>query len=178
MAYKGKGKRVNRLELADVFGVAATTVDLWIKNGCPVLERSTGKGSAWVLDTAAIAAWLRDRAVSDAVGEGPGDEENLKLRRMKAETLKAELELAKARGEVAPLEQIERVVNKAFAEVRANMRNLPARVVSQLIGMTDEREFKSVLLGEIDIALESLAHASLADADAPDSDPDEVDGDE
>lgn len=61
----------------------------------------------------------------------------------------------KARGEVAPLEQVERTVNKAFSEVRANLRNLPSRVVSQSISETDELRFKAVLREEIGISLNS-----------------------
>ena len=71
--------------------------------------------------------------------------------------------LAKAKGEVAPLDQVERAVALAFAEVRAGMRNLPQRTVSMLIGETDERRFKSVMMAEIDEVLKSLVTASLLD---------------
>jgi phage terminase Nu1 subunit (DNA packaging protein) len=84
----------------------------------------------------------------------------------------AELDLAKAKGLVAPLDQIERNLARVFAEVRANMRNLPGVVVSQLIGETDERKFKQVMLREIDQVLEVLADADLT-AEPEDGEEDE-----
>jgi phage terminase Nu1 subunit (DNA packaging protein) len=50
------------------------------------------------------------------------------------------------------------------------MRNLPSRTVSLLIGETDERRYKRVLLEEIDQILEVLAKADLLAID--DDDPD------
>ena len=61
---------------------------------------------------------------------------------------------------------------RAFAEVRAGMRNLPQRTVSMLIGETDERRFKSVMMGEIDEVLKSLVTASLLDGYDEESDGD------
>lgn len=166
-----KGKVVNRTGLAEFFGVAPPTVDGWRRNGCPFVTLG-GRGKEWEFDTAAVATWLRDKAVTDATGETLADESELKRRKLAAETEKAELELAKVKGEVAPLDQVERAVAKAFAEVRAGMRNLPQRTVSMLIGETDERRLKSVLMGEIDEVLKSLNAVSLLDGYDEESDGD------
>lgn len=80
-----------------------------------------------------------------------------RLRKLKAEAGMAELELARARNEVAPIAQMERLWERAFATVRANMLAIPSRVVTSLIGETDERRFKSVLSNEIKQALNSAA---------------------
>ncbi|MBF9235571.1 terminase small subunit [Microvirga alba] len=163
-AAKARGQQVTRSGLADVFGVALPTVDGWVRQGCPFLERG-GRGREWKFSTADVMAWLRDKAVAEATGDVQADETELKRRKLAAETAKAELDLAKARGLVAPLDQVERMVSKAFAQVRAGMRNLPGRTVTQLIGETDERKFKTVLLHEIDQVLEALAAANLAEAE-------------
>lgn len=162
MAKAIKGRTVNRSGLAEVFGVAPPTVDQWRKDGAPYVTLG-GRGKEWEYDTAQVAAWLRERDVKAATGDMLADETELKRRKLAAETEKAELELAKAKGEVAPLDQVERAVARAFAEVRAGMRNLPQRTVSMLIGETDERRFKSVMMGEIDEALKSLVTTSLLD---------------
>lgn len=175
MAKPIKGKALTLAEIADFFGVSIPTVNAWIRSGCPYVSKGS-KGVAWSLDSAAVAAWLKDKAVTDATGQSQADEAELKRRKLAAETTKAELELAKAKGELAPLSQVERVVAKAFAEVRAGMRNLPQRTVSMLIGETDERRFKTVLMGEIDEVLKSLNAASLLEA--YDDEADEDDGEE
>lgn len=84
-----------------------------------------------------------------------------KARLTKAQADSAEVEAAKSRGEVCSVATIERNLAGLFAEVKANLRNIPDRVVSGLIGMTDEREFKDVLLREIDLVLEALAESDV-----------------
>lgn len=164
-----KGQEVNRTGLADVFGVALPTVDGWIRNGCPVIQRGA-KGREWKFDTAAVMGWLRDRAVEEATGETQADEAEINRRRKTADMLLAELNLAKAKAVVAPLDQVERKLAGVFAEVRANMRNIPGRIASTLVGETDERRLKQVLLSEIDMALESLAAMDLLAEDDADAD--------
>lgn len=44
--------------------------------------------------------------------------------------------------------------------IQANMRRIPQRAVTQLIGETNERRFKEVLLTEIDLALRSAAEVN------------------
>lgn len=162
MAKSIKGQSVNRTALANIFGVALPTVDLWIRNGLPCVTRG-GRGKQWEFDTAAVAQWLRDKAVTDATGETQADEAEISKRIKRASMELAELELAKAKGLVAPIDQIERMLARVFAEVRAGMRNLPSRTVSMLIGETDERRFKQVLGSEIDQVLEALAKVDLLD---------------
>jgi phage terminase Nu1 subunit (DNA packaging protein) len=55
-------RRVNRAGLAKIFGVPVADVDKWIELGCPYVKRSTGKGDAWILDTADVSNWMIDRA--------------------------------------------------------------------------------------------------------------------
>jgi phage terminase Nu1 subunit (DNA packaging protein) len=62
------------------------------------------------------------------------DERELKRRKLAAETAKVELELAKARGEVVPLRQLERALANTFAEVKTNLRSIPSRVATAIIG--------------------------------------------
>ncbi|PUE21853.1 hypothetical protein B9Z43_01340 [Limnohabitans sp. MMS-10A-192] len=103
--------------------------------------------------------FLQERSLrSDS---SPIDYHMEKARLTKAQADTAEIELAKARQDVASVKQIEKNLAGVFAEVRTNIRNVPDRVVSSLIGMTDEREFKARLLREIDLVLDALAEADV-----------------
>lgn len=103
--------------------------------------------------------FLQERSLrSDS---SPIDYHAEKARLTKAQADTAEIEAAKARQEVASVSTIERNLSGLFAEVRTNLRNIPDRVVSGLIGMTDEREFKEVLLREIDLTLTALAESDV-----------------
>jgi phage terminase Nu1 subunit (DNA packaging protein) len=57
------------------------------------------------------------------------------------------------------------------------MRNIPTRVASALVGNTDEREVKTVLLREIDSVLTALADSDIlieASDDEEDADSGEI----
>lgn len=168
---KGGGQKVNRAELAAVFGVSLPTIDAWVRAGCPCDAKSNGRGSAWVFDTADVARWREQRAADEASGTEVQDEAALKRRKLQADVRLAELELLKATGLVAPLDQVERVLSRAVAEIQSNLRGpMIARLVTQLIGETDERTFKRVALAEVDTVLESLADLDVTVDDVPGDD--------
>lgn len=176
MAEKTPGGTVNRAGLAALHGVSLPTIDAWRREGMPVVKAGS-KGIEWEFDPAAVYAWRMqrelDKAKRDTDEDGnPESMEALERRKLLANTVEAELKVAKARGEVAEIAVMERNLGRAFATVRASLRQVPARVVALLIGETDERRFKSVLLQEIDACLDILASADLT-ADAEDEDEDE-----
>ncbi|ENL2971094.1 terminase small subunit [Escherichia coli] len=92
-----------------------------------------------------------------------------RVRKLRAEATLAELELAKQRGEVAPIEEFQSVWTNRFTTIRANMLQLPQRVVTMLIGETDERRFKQVMTEEIKQILTAAA-SSGTEADYGDED--------
>jgi phage terminase Nu1 subunit (DNA packaging protein) len=162
-----RGKNVTRIEIADLFGVSHTTVDAWIKRGMPVLQRGS-RGKAWQINTAEVSAWLEQRAKESAAGGDQADERELKRRKLAAETAKVELELARVRGEVVPLAQLERALANTFAEVKTNLRSVPSRVATAIIGEETEARIKAVILKEIDQALEALGDFDLEEPDSDD----------
>lgn len=158
---RGRGVILNRTDAADYFGIAMTTLDDWVRRDCPVVQRG-GRGRAWQFNTADLMKWREAdiRAESQGVRSASADE--LKRRKLEAETEMVELDLAKAKEMVAPIEQIERALAKAFGEVRANLRNVvPGRASRRLVGETNQTKIKAVLLEEIDQALEALADDDL-----------------
>lgn len=115
--------------------------------------------------------YLQDRAIT---GNGDIDYATEKSRLTKAQADLAEIEVARSRGDVVGAEQLTRNLTNLFTEIRTNMRNIPGRVSSSLLGLTDERKLKTVLLAEIDQALTSL---SEMDMDIVDSDEENAAGD-
>lgn len=140
-----------------MFGVSLPTVDAWVRAGCPGVKSGVGKAGGWRFNTADVVRWREERAAAEASGDTLVDEQALKRRKLFADTVAAEHSMLVKKQLVAPLDQVERAMTRVFAEVRTNMRSLPGRIVTQLIGETDEINFKSVMLREIDTVLESLA---------------------
>mgnify|MGYP001601902110 FL=1 len=157
-----KGRTLGKQEIADLFGVSEVTVDAWIRKGCPIIQRGS-KGVAWQINSAAVSNWLRERDVENATGNNLSDEQELKRRKLAAETQKAELEMLRVKGELVPLKQLERSLANTFAELKTNMRNIPRRTATALVGETSEVRIKEVLLAEIDQCLEVLAQFTLDD---------------
>jgi len=160
MAFKGKGRHVNREELAEIFGVSLNTITSWLRNGCPY-EQKGRQGKPWRFNTRDVSEWREEQAQLKATGDGPMDETELKLRKLAAEAAQAELDLARDRKQLAPVEEFQRAWAMQSAVIRANVMNVAGRVVSQLIGETDEARFKEVLQAEQIQALESAAEADI-----------------
>jgi phage terminase Nu1 subunit (DNA packaging protein) len=161
MATGVRGMLVNRAKLAEVFDVALTTIDTWVKKGCPVHQRGA-KGIEWQFNTADVARWREDERAKQAAGTAPDDMDKLDLRKAQADTLRAELELAKARDEVAPVAEFEKATSRMLATIRTNALNIPARAALRLLGETNETTFKRILREEITLALETSAESDVA----------------
>lgn len=50
-------KILNRAELAFFFGVAKTTIDSWVRRGCPVKKKAEGRGKQAQFDTVEVFRW-------------------------------------------------------------------------------------------------------------------------
>lgn len=163
---RGQGQKVNRSQLADVFGISLPTVDAWVRAGCPYLVKG-GSGKEWAFDTADVARWRESRAADEATGNEVQDEAALRRRKLAADTKIVELEALAKMGELAPVADMERALTRVMAEMQSKLRGaFIARCVSQLLGEKDERKFKAVLLGEVDSTLEILASMDVTgDAD-------------
>lgn len=155
---------VNRQELSEAMGVSLPTVDRWIRDGCPVKQRGA-KGIPWEFDLAAVVTWWGDRQREAAAGNAPTDMEEAKRRKVAAEAEMAELELAKAKGLVALIEDFRRVEEARNAIIRTNVLNVVQRATLQLLGETDEVVFKKRLRAELVLALETAAKAAIELAD-------------
>ena len=164
MPFITRGKNVTRQEIADLFGVSHTTVDAWVKRGLPVVQRGA-RGKKWVINTAEVSEWIKQREIEKLSGEGVSDAEELKRRKLAAETAKVELELSRLKAEIVPLAQLERALANVFAEMKTRMRSVPSRIATSLIGEDNETRIKAVILQEIDQALEALGDFDLEEPD-------------
>lgn len=160
MAEKSGANTVNRTGLAAVHGVSMPTVDAWVRAGCPVVRKG-GRGLEWEFDPAAVFKWRMERALAEREKNQPDDMETIERRKALALAMEAELRLAKAKEEVAPVAEFERAWARAFAELQTNILNVPQRVILSLLGETDETRFKQVLRAELVAALEQTARAEI-----------------
>lgn len=163
---------VNREQLSQAMGISLPTVNTWVRDGCPVKRRGT-KGVSWEFVLSDVVAWWGNRQ-REAAGGAVDDIKEIDKRTARAKMETAELALAKERGLVAPVREFERVQSAVFAQIRANVMNVPQRVVVQLLGETNEVIFKQKLRAELTLALEASAEADPALDDEDDTDDSET----
>lgn len=156
---KEAGQHVNRTELAKIIGVTVKSIDSWVRHGCPYDQAGIRGRQEWQFNTAHVIKWLRDRDRQQSTSEM----RELQLRKLEAETVRAELDLAKAKGEVALIDDFERAQALVFAAIRTNVLNVPQRVVVQMLGETNETAFKEKLRAELAAALEQSAATQFSE---------------
>ena len=157
--------QVNRAELAELLGCSLPTITSKVQRGMPYLQKGQ-RGKEWMFDTADVIGWEKDQAIKNTVGDlSAVSEDEMKRRKLAAETTIVEIEAAKKRGEVAPLHDMETAWRDAVLEFKARIRLLPSRVAGQLVGLDNETEIKAVLLDEVDQSLTVLSEYSADDDD-------------
>jgi terminase small subunit / prophage DNA-packing protein len=153
---------LNRKQICEFTGWSPNTLDSYIAKGCPFVQKSSGRGNGWKFDSVSVLDWHTHWKLAQHDGsERDYDIEEARRRKMSAEATLAELELAKAMGEVALIREFESAHAKLMAVIRANVMNVPSRAVLQLLGETDETVFKTRLRAELTLALEQAAEAEL-----------------
>jgi phage terminase Nu1 subunit (DNA packaging protein) len=127
------GRKVNRTELAEILGVAVTTIDAMVRRGLPYVQRATSKGKGWLFDTAEVRSWELQRAVENAIGDSEqiGKEEADK-RRAIAQAALAEYELAERRREFISVDLAAEIVRRDYSAVRARLLSMPAKLGPEL----------------------------------------------
>ena len=159
------GEVVNRAHLAAVFGVARTTVDAWVAEGCPVLKRPAKRGDPYEFDSAAVHAWLVERAVRAAAGgEEGGDTAALTAERARLAGAQADMQEMKnqeARGQLLPRDEVTAAVHAAFGIVRARMLALPTRAAPLVAGKRMLPEIKALLTELVREALQELSETEV-----------------
>ncbi|EOT7723583.1 hypothetical protein ACNH1D_004826 [Escherichia coli] len=151
---------VTDADLAELTGLSSRRIRQLVESG-----RLTRSGRNRYQLAEVFMALVEEMSGGDKASELTAE----RVRKLRAEATLAELELAKQRGEVAPIEEFQSVWTNRFTIIRANMLQLPQRVVTMLIGETDERRFKQVMTEEIKQILTAAA-SSGTEADYGDED--------
>lgn len=98
--------------------------------------------------------------LEDAAGSGSALQRE-RTRKVAADATRAELEVARAMGEVAPIAEIEQAWKLRFTIIRQIMMTIPGRVALGIVGEKSERRIAEVLRGEIADGLRRGADAEI-----------------
>ena len=155
------------LELEDVaslLGVSERMVRNYIKdNGLPCTGDGRGRRFVW----ADVREWFVKYRIELAGSRGNlgsqipvVSEETLEeaiLRKTKAEADLKELQLAKERGQVASIADVEKAIAASTIVAQTQILAVPSRLASRLLGMDDYKRVVAILEGEMRQLLSNLA---------------------
>ncbi|MEZ5490289.1 MAG: terminase small subunit [Gammaproteobacteria bacterium] len=151
----------NLQEAAVILGVSLTTMRKYVLDGMPYEQKGT-QGKQWVLNIPDCVQWAKNQAVANAVGDvAQADMEELKKRKLAADTTVAEVEAAKKRGEVIYIEDAVKIRTAEVLAAKARLLSIPARIDHVVAGSTDRRFCRQVITDELYGALEELATGSI-----------------
>jgi phage terminase Nu1 subunit (DNA packaging protein) len=153
-----RGRAATLSEVATVCGVAPETVRRWVDQGCPVLRKSDGRkgGTGWKFSTHDVIEWRIAREKRRSQSEEHIDLEEARRRKLAAEAELAEIEAAKQRGDVVPVEDVAKVVADQLTACRARLLSIPTKLAPVLISSTDLVECRALLEAAVDEALHEL----------------------
>jgi phage terminase Nu1 subunit (DNA packaging protein) len=128
-------RRVNRGQVADLLGVALTTVDAMVRAGMPVIDRP-GRGKPTVFDLLAVLRWRYERQTVAATE----DPEKLEPRDRKAwyEGEAKRREIAERDAELIPAAEAQAAVTAAHGAITAVVQAIPGELQDRA-DLTDEQ---------------------------------------
>ena len=154
------------VDVAELLGVSDRGVRKWIKEkGLPA--KSDPRGFA--LDWPSVLQWYVDYRLAENAGTsgtrkpGTAPDEPLETmeaalaRKTRAEADLKELQLARERGEVAAISDVERVLASANKSIQTLMLALPSSLAPQLIGLADRAKIYAVIDRGVRATLGNLA---------------------
>lgn len=135
------------------------TVQLWLQDGMP---SRLINGSRKVV-RADANAWLRAKAAEDAKGDKskkPSTLQQVELRLEEAKAAKAEIELARLRGELVTVEEAVAAHESRLTRLRAALLTMPQKWAPLLVGCKSMPEATDRLDRAVREAMQALAEGA------------------
>lgn len=97
------------------------------------------------------------RALLDEAADQASPLQRARTRLVEAQADIAEAEAAEKVGNVIGVDYLQDQLSDLFAEIRTNLRNIPNRLCSVIVGELSEKKIKAEMLREIDACLVALS---------------------
>ncbi len=153
--------KCNKQQLCELLGIGAPSIDLRIKDGMPFKKRGN-KTTPWVFETRDVIQWEKGRAVSRVLGKtGQVSHEELRARKLSAETQLQELELLKSVGKVIPIDEVDELIKVDYLVIRERLLCIGGHVAPLIAGEGSEIRIQTIIKEEVHSALSDLLIAKI-----------------
>lgn len=136
--------RLKRIELSRLTGYSETTVDGWIRTGCP--RRPDGRYAL-----SAVVRWLAE----ERIASNAANPERSRL--LRAQAKRQELRLSRESGEVVAVEDALDYLEAVVTALREKLLAMPDRISPHIVAANDLREVKTILSGHVEAMLRDMA---------------------
>ena len=137
----------NMTEIADVFGIGRSTLDGWIRRGCPGEKIN----NTWVIDSVKVFSWV----VHD--GKEELDLVQEKARESIKRQKKLDLEIEEKEGRLIDREKVKEIWGAHIMAAKAKLLSLPTKMTPELLGQDDLLSIKKIIKKHVYEALNELA---------------------
>lgn len=149
------GKKVNKRELAEIFGKSQEAIGKWQKEGMPVQKKAKSKGKQNTYDTANVYEWL----IAKHQDENPREIDIERTRLIRAQAEAKELENQLARAELLPVPLVEMTWQAILTSARSHMLSLASKTRNQFPDLG--KDVHKYLEDQLRIILEDMATDGL-----------------
>ena len=137
---------LNKAKTAALFGVGLSTVDRWIRNGCP----HSKNGRFLELDSAKVFEWV----LYDMGQKLDINQERAALAQKQRQ--KIELDMAERKRELIPADEILKTWARKITSARARLLSLPSKAAPHLAATNDQAEAEQIINDYVMEALHEL----------------------
>ena len=153
------GKKTNKTELAELFGVTQKTIGDWQNRGMPI-EVNAGRGHKNVYDSADCIKWFAEYRIAQRLGESSEGRDYLDKDREQARFAKAqadgkEIDNQIKRGELAPATFMTTALANVAAQITAVLDSIPQKL---------KRHVPKLTASDIDLVKREIAKTQNAAA--------------
>lgn len=160
-----KERHGSREEIAEILGCETRTITNYIKLYPDFPSRVRGKNRDFPI--ARCVAWKLDRMVADAISNfappAPSTLIDAEKRKAIADAELAELKVQKLRGEVVPIAESIKLVERAFTAIRSRLMSVPGEYAPQFLNLDSMpaaviklRELSATVIAELPAAVALL----------------------
>lgn len=134
---RNRAHELPKSEFASMFGMSEKQLERYCQEGMPHKKR----GTRVFIVMPEGRVWYHKHLVAKGEKKGaPTDVSAMEKRELGAKVEKAEIELARLRGQLMTVADYDRVVGDAMARCAARLKNLPPRIAGVVLGATSIQE--------------------------------------
>ena len=144
-------KIINKQETCELLNISSPTFLKLVVNGLPFIKRGGTGGKAWSLNKEQVVTWYDDHYRQ----KNNPTQINFQQRKIQADAILKEIQVAKLRGELISQDAMMTVVAQDYTNVRAKLLSLSS-IVAPIIYTSNLNERKEIIDDAIREILDEL----------------------